>query len=269
MTDMQHFEEATVSPFDAIKQTRQDGSEFWSARDLMPLLGYVEWRKFEGSIDRARDAAEAQGGEPGHHFGGAAKVIEGGRWGSTSVTDVHLTRFACYLVAMNGDPRKAEVAAAQAYFAVRTRQAEVQQPRELSFEEMTLKVITESQARIKTLQSQVAELEPKAEIADNYLLCKPNGRLVREVAKTLGMRETALRAFLLEERLIFRRQSLCGALSYDFKAEFRPHFEAKETVVNHNFGPCQHYTLYVTPRGVDLVRKRIAARKADLEAARV
>ncbi|KNX38061.1 phage antirepressor KilAC domain-containing protein [Luteipulveratus halotolerans] len=267
MYDVQPTGPRAVSPFDSIRQTREDGSEFWSARDLMPLLGYDKWERFEGSVERAKQSAMAQGNNAVDHFPGAGKVIEGGRWGQQTVADYSLTRFACYLVAMNGDPRKAEVAAAQAYFAVRTREAETTPPRELSFEEMTLRVITESQERIQALQGKVAELEPKAEIADNYLLSKPNGRLVREVAKTLNIKETALRAFLLEEGLIFRRQSLCGSLTYDFKAEYRAHFEAKATVVNHNFGACDHYTLYVTPRGVDLIRKRIADRKAAIEGA--
>ena len=112
------------------------------------------------------------------------------------------------------------------------------------------------------LTEQIAQLEPKADLADNYLTAKPNGRLLREVAKAFGMRERDLRGFLLEEKLIFTRQSLCGSVVYDFKAEFRPHFEARETVVNHSWGTCQHYTLYITPQGVGLIRKRIADRKA-------
>ncbi len=116
--------------------------------------------------------------------------------------------------------------------------------------------------KIEALTARVAELEPKADLADNYLTAKPNGRLLREVAKAFGMRERDLRAFLIEERMVFTRQSLCGSVVYDFRVEFRPHFESRETVVNHSWGTCQHYTLYLTPRGVGLVRKRIADRRA-------
>ena len=110
------------SPFDAIRRTREDGAEYWSARDLMPLLGYPEWREFRPAIERAWKSAEAQGHVAEDLFG---VITEKGL--GRPREDVHLSRFACYLVAMNGDPRKPEVAAAQAYFAVKTREAEVRQ----------------------------------------------------------------------------------------------------------------------------------------------
>lgn len=109
------------SPFDRIKQQREDGAEFWSARDLMPLLGYTAWRNFEVPLERAMASAGAQGHVIAEHFAGCRKVASSG----PSKADFHLTRFAAYLVAMNGDPNKSEVAAAQAYFAIRTREAEV------------------------------------------------------------------------------------------------------------------------------------------------
>jgi phage antirepressor YoqD-like protein len=107
------------SPFDAIRQTRPDGSEFWSARDLMPLLGYPTWQHFVPAIDRARAAAVAQGNDVNTLF-----TVSREKSGGRPREDFHLARFACYLVAMNGDPRKPEVAAAQAYFAIQTRVAE-------------------------------------------------------------------------------------------------------------------------------------------------
>ncbi|MGO2311660.1 MAG: BRO family protein [Brachybacterium tyrofermentans] len=112
------------SPFDRIKQQREDGAEFWSARDLMPLLGYSAWRNFEVPLERATKSAAAQGHSVAEHFAGSRKVAPSG----PGMADFHLSRFAAYLVAMNGDPNKAEVAAAQAYFAIRTREAEVTPP---------------------------------------------------------------------------------------------------------------------------------------------
>ncbi|MNW41326.1 DNA-damage-inducible protein D [compost metagenome] len=110
------------APFDQIKRTDDQGNEYWSARDLMPLLGYVRWERFEEAIHRAKITAENQG-QPIHNlFRDAAKKSEGGR----PAADINLARYACYLVAMNGDPRKPEVAAAQSYFAIQTRIAETQ-----------------------------------------------------------------------------------------------------------------------------------------------
>lgn len=111
-----------TSPFDAIKLTRPDGSEYWSARDLMPMLGYSKWQDFDSAIERAKIAAEVQGQNVENLFMGIHK-----KTGGRPQQDYELARFACYLVAMNGDPRKPEIAAAMAYFAIQTRVAETQQ----------------------------------------------------------------------------------------------------------------------------------------------
>ena len=111
------------SPFDSIRQVDERG-EFWSARDLQGLLSYVEWRKFCDAVDRARFALKAAGHKDYDHIGSAAKLIETGKGARREVVDYRLSRFGAYMVAMNGDPRKPEIAAAQAYFAVKTREAE-------------------------------------------------------------------------------------------------------------------------------------------------
>jgi DNA-damage-inducible protein D len=120
----------TAPDFDSIKQTNPYGMEFWSARDLAPLLGYSSWRNFEVAIKRAKTASEQAEQVISDHFVDAIKVITVGKGAQQNLKDYYLSRFACYLIAQNGDPRKAEIAAAQVYFAVSTRAHEMYQLRE-------------------------------------------------------------------------------------------------------------------------------------------
>ena len=95
----------------------------------LPLLqssgGYSEWRNFSDAIKRARVSCEGSGNKPGYHFGDVNKMIGLGKGGQREVDDVHLSRFACYLIAQNGDPRKPEIAEAQKYFAIQARRQEL------------------------------------------------------------------------------------------------------------------------------------------------
>ena len=117
--------EAGGKSFEQLKQHNEHGAEFWSARDLQPLLGYSQWRRFADSIQRAKISCRQSGNEPDYHFAGAGKMIELGKGGQRDVPDYHLSRFACYLIAQNGDPRKPEIAHAQKYFAIQTRRQEL------------------------------------------------------------------------------------------------------------------------------------------------
>lgn len=118
MSDLQ-ITNGDQSPFDAIRRARPDGSEFWSARDLMPLMGYGTWERFRNPLDRAMASARNQLDDVSQDFRRSAKNSA-----TKPMVDFELSRFAAYLVAMNGDPNKPEVAAAQAYFAIRTRESE-------------------------------------------------------------------------------------------------------------------------------------------------
>jgi DNA-damage-inducible protein D len=110
--------------FEELKLTNEHGAEYWSARDLQPLLGYTQWRRFEQAIERAMTSCETSGNSPANHFAGAGKMVDLGSGSRREVDDYQLSRFACYLIAQNGDPRKPEIAQAQKYFAVQARRQE-------------------------------------------------------------------------------------------------------------------------------------------------
>lgn len=111
--------------FEDLKKINEYGAEYWSARELQPLLGYSQWRRFEDALKRAATSCKQSGNNPDHHFAGAGKPIAGGKGAVQVVDDYHLSRFACYLIAQNGDPRKPEIAAAQKYFAIQARRQEM------------------------------------------------------------------------------------------------------------------------------------------------
>lgn len=192
------------SPFEALKQTDEYG-EFWSARDLQKPGGYGDkWQNFEKAIERAMAACENSGHDIEDHFTGASKKVRIGSGATRKVNDYLLSRYGAYLVFMNGDPRKPEIAAAQTYFATRTRQAElaeevVQQQPQWRIPQTFAEAMQLAAEQAKQLE----ESAPKVEYHDEVLRSR-DAMPVTVIAKEFGLTAQALNSILHKEKIQFK-----------------------------------------------------------------
>ncbi len=153
MSDLVKYSEKT---FESIKHVNEYGEEYWLARELQPVLEYAQWRRFSDAIERAKLACKNSGFAVEDHFADVGKMVDIGSGAERQIDDVMLSRYACYLIVMNGDPRKEVIAIGQSYFAVKTRQQELID----NYEQMS-----EDQKRLAIRNEMIAHNKSLAEAA--------------------------------------------------------------------------------------------------------
>ena len=169
--------------FEGHAQQTEGGVEYWLARDLQHLLGYTKWDNFLNVLSKAKTACEISGHHIGDHFADVGKMVDLGSGGQREVDDIILTRYACYLIAQNGDPKKQEIAFAQNYFAIQTRRAELIEQRMLEFERVSArKKLTETEKELSSVIYQQTGGN------DNFALIRNKGDLALFGKTTLAMK---------------------------------------------------------------------------------
>lgn len=188
------IESIDESLFESIKHINEYGMEYWTARELMPVLEYKQWRQFSDAIDRAKKACETSGNRVFDYFADARKIVKTGV-ATKEIEDYHLSRYACYLIAMNGDPRKKAIAMAQSYFAIKTRQQELSENfEELSEEQKRLAIRGELKHHNKSLAD--AAHEAGVETSRDYAIFQNFGYMglygglkAQDIAKRKGLKK--------------------------------------------------------------------------------
>lgn len=165
MSELVKYSEQT---FESIKHINEYGEEYWLARELQPVLEYAQWRRFSDAIERAKLACQNSGFAIENHFADIGKMVDIGSGAERKIDDVMLSRYACYLIVMNGDPRKEVIAVGQTYFAVKTRQQElIDNYEQLSEDQKRLAIRNEMIAHNKSLAeaAQMAGVEDPRDYA--------------------------------------------------------------------------------------------------------
>ncbi|WP_156649144.1 phage antirepressor KilAC domain-containing protein [Mycobacteroides abscessus] len=249
--------DSASSPFDSSRETcPRGGEDRYSARKLMDLMGYDNWQNFERSIERAKQAAHNEGFNVRTLFTAVSKKAgpEGGR----PRLDYLVTRYAAYLIAMNGDPRKPEVSAAQHYFATKTRQAEVALAAPMTDDEIIHRALEVSARRVAAIteraeaaEAKVIELAPKAEFYD-HLMDADGCFSMNATAKVLGWGRNIMMAELRKLGILQRSNNL----PYQ---RYAHHFKVVPGTYEHPSGQTVPYaTAFVLPSGIPFLRRKLA-----------
>ena len=254
------------SPFDSIKRVDREGCEYWLARELMKLLGYVKWQRFEDAIEKSKISLENSNGNPDEHFTHLPGAVSGkGRFGD----NYKLSRYGAYLLAMNGDPRKPEIAQAQAYFVVKTREAETVIPQQRDELEALRLQVRIAEAQASSMKDQRFVLESSASIVTIHgagMLALIQGRPDAVVRETETQFESVVMNEDGKQLAVFRGKSLAQfgkELKFKTGKEFQKWLEScgKDHLISKAMRPVQ--TDYIPAELVDEVRELWANQKGD------
>lgn len=161
MNEIAEYNEKT---FENIKRINENGQEYWLARELQRILEYKEWRNFEKIIEKAKTSCQSSGFDVSDHFVDVNKMVDIGSGAERKIEDIEMSRYACYLIVMNGDPRKEVIAVGQTYFAVKARQQELIE----NYDELT-----EDQKRLAIRNEMIAHNKSLAEAAQQAGVIDP------------------------------------------------------------------------------------------------
>ncbi len=252
--------------FERLRRTSPNGGSYWSARDLMPVLGYSKWANLASIIsDRVIPSLENQNQPSLSHIAEVGKLAERAQGGGNAQQDFHISRLAAYLLAMNGDPRKPEIAAAQHYFAARTRQAETAKPATLTLTRLQIaELLLESEREAEALRKKQLEDAPKVDAFD-ALMDSTTLYSVNEAAKLLGTGRERLFAFLRDAEVLMHAPS-------SWNQPYQQHLDAKRFEVKTRTFDIKHAdgsvetrssaTTFVTGKGLEYIRKLLERERA-------
>lgn len=274
MTDIERRGE---SPFDAVRHEDERG-EYWMGRDLMALAGYAKWQNFQRAINDARSAMLRQGYDVSDQF--SLVSVKTSDLGGRPGTDFRITRLACYFVFMNGDPGKPEIAAAQEYFALKTRQAEVAQQQVLpsnyleALKALVVEVEAKEEAERRALEAeqQAALLRPPAQAWENlvdtgqdYDVATAANILNRDPVISTG--RNRLFAWMLENAMLYRRAGgqLVPYAEHTEHLRLKPQSRPDHSADDSRARKEAHAQVRVTVRGLEWIQQRMReATRPDL-----
>jgi len=246
---MSDISRAESTIFDSLRKEDLSG-EYWAARELAKAFGYDEFRKFETVIERADVAVRGLGMEPLDHIARVGAMVSIGSGAQRAVAEYRVTRFGAYMIAQNGDSRKVQVAAAQAYFAQQTRRQELAQAAALNDDEIVARALQITSRRVHELEAQIAIDAPKVE-AYETLMDADGAYSMDAAAKILGIGRTTLFNRLRAEGIIQAGQRTpYQRYAHHFNVTAHTYTDSEDI-------PHTSFTSKVRPSGLDFIAKKL------------